>query len=712
MWKRNQMNGRGLVAGVSVFVFLMFMLTSVPVNAAAGSGWETATLIETDNQGSAYNPRVGVDAAGNVIAVWQQYFTVGLNTYVGIWANRYVVGFGWGDAKWIAGTYNVGDGSAYIDLAVSSNGSAMAVWTDGGNVLSSLYQPNSGWRQWGYVENLASWCRAPHVAMDDEGNAVFVWKAGASSVAAMTDVYANWAFGGVVDPTQRVVIDNAASVTTVYADPSDVVVAVGDLRNATVVWSQWSTVTPSGEYNMYANRYHNGIWEGQATVEYQDGVARYPDVAMDKSNNAIAVWCQEVAGNINIYSNVYRTSAAAWYTESQGVDLLENENPGAASHPRVAMDAGGNAITVWDQVRGAVRNVRANQYVKDARWDAANAIDINSYATDSFNPDVAMDAAGDVVVVWSQVLAGTSVYDAWERVFRVGVGWTASDYLEDLRVVGVQSPRVAMNAGGYGMAVWYDTDGFRWNIYANRVVLPDLIAPSLSLTSPTNGLVTTIPVVTVAGTVEANVMLVVNGISVGTSAGAFSVNMALQAGDNTITVRATDAGGNSATETRTVRFNDPIPTLQAQVAQIVSDLATVWSKLNYTNATVGTVWDQLNTTQTSLTALQAQVSALRSQLTTAYAGLNSTQTQVTTALSDIDALQALLDALGDQLDATRTALNTTQNDLSGVQDDLETTQGDLNGKAESSSPMMWAVIAILVSVVAAVALNLVLKKKT
>jgi hypothetical protein len=350
--------------------------------------------------------------------------------------------------------------------------------------------------------------------------------------------------------------------------------------------------------------------------------------------------------------------------------------------------------------------------VKDVRWDAANAIDVNIYATDSYRPDVAMDAAGDAVVVWSQKLGVTSIYDAWERVFRVGVGWTVPDYLEDLRVVGVQTPRVAMNAGGYGMAVWWDHDGFRWNIYANRVVLPDLIAPSLSLTSPTNGLVTTIPVVTVAGTVEANVMLVVNGISVGTSAGAFSVNMALQAGDNTITVRATDAGGNSATEIRTVRFNDPIPTLQAQVAQIVSDLATVWSKLNYTNATVGTVWDQLNTTQTSLTALQAQVSALRSQLTTAYAGLNSTQTQVTTALSDIDALQALLDALGDQLDATRTAMNTTQTDLSGVQDDLETTQGDVNGKAESSSPMMWAIIAILVSVVAAVALNMVLKKKT
>jgi peptidoglycan hydrolase CwlO-like protein len=446
---------------------------------------------------------------------------------------------------------------------------------------------------------------------------------------------------------------------------------------------------------------------------------------MDKSNNAIAVWCQVVSGPANLYSNVYNASDSSWYTEGQGADLLENEGLGDVESPRIAMNSFGNATAAWSQWHNtpqvSYRNVKANQYVIGSRWSAGNAINVNTYANDTSRPDVAMDAAGNAVVVWSMEWWGE--YDVFARTRRTGVGWTAPTFLEDHRngptsTSDTQDERVAVNAGGSGMAVWRDFDGFRWNAYANHIVLPDLTPPSWSWTSPTNGLETTIPVVTVAGTVEANVKLVVNGIYVDTSSGTFSANIALQVGDNPITVTATDAAGNSATDIRTVKYKDPIPTLQAQVAQIASDLATVWDQANATQTgltalgtEVSTLGSELTALQTQvsalgseLTALQAQVSALRTQLTTAYAGLNSSQTQVTAALSDISALETQLDALQTQLGATRTTLNTTQTDLTAVQDDVD-------GKATSSSPMMWAIIAIIVSVIAAVGLNMFLGKK-
>lgn len=60
-------------------------------------GWQVATLIETDNVGTAIEPQVSVDASGNAVAVWTQFDGTNNN----IWANRYVVGTGWGTAQLI-----------------------------------------------------------------------------------------------------------------------------------------------------------------------------------------------------------------------------------------------------------------------------------------------------------------------------------------------------------------------------------------------------------------------------------------------------------------------------------------------------------------------------------------------------------------------------------------------------------------------------------
>src|SRR5690606_1592584 len=59
--------------------------------------WGNAELIETDNVGAANYPQIAVDAKGNAIAVWQQSD----GTRNNIWANRYVVGTGWGVATLI-----------------------------------------------------------------------------------------------------------------------------------------------------------------------------------------------------------------------------------------------------------------------------------------------------------------------------------------------------------------------------------------------------------------------------------------------------------------------------------------------------------------------------------------------------------------------------------------------------------------------------------
>jgi len=57
----------------------------------AGTGWGTATLIETDNAGDVSIPSIALNASGHAAAVWHQSDGARTN----IWANHYSAGTGW-----------------------------------------------------------------------------------------------------------------------------------------------------------------------------------------------------------------------------------------------------------------------------------------------------------------------------------------------------------------------------------------------------------------------------------------------------------------------------------------------------------------------------------------------------------------------------------------------------------------------------------------
>src|SRR5438477_9692195 len=98
----------------------------------AGSGWGTATLIETDDAGSAFDPQVAINANGDAVAVWQQYDGVRYNA----WANRYTAGSGWGAATLIE-TDN-GSVATRPHIAMDGNGNAIAVWPQSDGLRSNI----------------------------------------------------------------------------------------------------------------------------------------------------------------------------------------------------------------------------------------------------------------------------------------------------------------------------------------------------------------------------------------------------------------------------------------------------------------------------------------------------------------------------------------------------------------------------------------------
>ena len=117
---------------------------------------------------------------------------------------------------------------------------------------------------------------------------------------------------------------------------------------------------------------------------------------MDSSGNAIAVWHQSDGTRYNIWANRY-VPGTGWGTAA----LIETDDSGDANNPQVAMDADGNAIAVWVQDDGTRSNIWANRYVPGTGWGTAALIETDdSWVWD--NPQVAVDAGGNAIAVWEQ----------------------------------------------------------------------------------------------------------------------------------------------------------------------------------------------------------------------------------------------------------------------------------------------------------------------
>ncbi len=91
----------------------------------------------------------------------------------------------------------------------------------------------------------------------------------------------------------------------------------------------------------------------------------------------------------------------------------------------------------------------------------------------------------------------------------------------------------------------------------------DTAAPQLVVIAPQNGSITNQNPITISGTVSdaTTVSITVNGNAVTLVNGTFSASYTLNEGLNTFIITATDAGGNSSSETRSVRLDTTPPIL-------------------------------------------------------------------------------------------------------------------------------------------------------
>ena len=505
-------------------------------------------MIET-NDGDAWYPQIAVDAVGNVVAVWPQYDGV---RHL-IWANRYVVGSGWGTAELIE--TNPGDASD-SQVAVDPAGEAIAVWQltnglgsyfPGYDIYANRYVHGVGWGTPTLLETDDSTALSPQIAVDASGNGIAVWQQanGTQDPPTQFNIWARRYAAGVGWGAPTLLETNGGDDTRPQID-------IDPAGNAIVVWEQYDGIANSSALaSIHANRYLAGVGWGTDTVLTTEAAAG-PQVAMDSQGNAFAVWDQYGAGGTtraDIYADRF-TVGSGW-----GAPTAVEASADDSMYPEIAADSMGNAMAVWTQ---AVRHgttdgpyqIYSSRFVVGTGWGTASPVENNgsSYASYTVHPQVAVDPMGNAVAVWS-------AYDSprihvYANRFVPGTGWGTPTLL-DTTQWDADSPQVVMDSSGNGTAVWRSMDGVRFNIMASRFV-DNGAPPEIVLTAPTETL-TRESSVTAAGRTNPGVAVTVNGIDVIVNPdGSFSTPVALSEGPNTILAVATDSRARTASATRSI----------------------------------------------------------------------------------------------------------------------------------------------------------------
>ncbi|MEU4197324.1 hypothetical protein AB0E69_35885 [Kribbella sp. NPDC026611] len=181
-----------------------------------------------------------------------------------------------------------------------------------------------------------------------------------------------------------------------------------------VVWEDdrdTDNATDNVHSEIYLRLFHNdtAVYEKKLSAGGNTGVTNWrhlhPDVGLDDNGNAVVVWQDDPDGN-GFYNIPYRVVNTAGTVTASG--NANSSSDGQQVNPRVAVDPDGAPSTgavaftaVWEDTQGTAQpTVRAAGFTGPTTraWEVTASQTTGTH----HNPDVAVGASGDAVVVWDE----------------------------------------------------------------------------------------------------------------------------------------------------------------------------------------------------------------------------------------------------------------------------------------------------------------------
>ena len=360
---------------------------------------DAGATVSLSNAGDAGLAKVAFDAAGNAVAVWTQYE----NNRNDIWSSRFVAAGGsWSTPLRISPPNAVADANV-PDLGVDAAGNAIAVWHQGDgrnnhfDVWSARFSAAGGaWSAPALVSDGVASAFNPRIAVNAAGVGAVAWSQsqgdGSTVSSQAQDIWARRVDSAGVFSTATRLDAVGGDVDGYYGQ---IALAVDASGNGLALWVQGSGSLP---FVIHAARLSasNG-WLGDVVLNPAAIEESYsPQLGLDAAGNAVVVWQQQTG--IGAYGAFARFDAAtgSWSAPASfGGDIA-----GDVYDPHVAVDGAGNATAVWYQLSGDTVSVLSSRSLAGGAWSPSGVLDVSTVGLSYPVPRVAANGAGRTLALW------------------------------------------------------------------------------------------------------------------------------------------------------------------------------------------------------------------------------------------------------------------------------------------------------------------------
>lgn len=489
----------------------------------AGGSWETPFNRMTSSF-DCHDPRLAVNPAGAAVVIADCEKEIGGGTHVAIRA-AYRPAASWNAAAEVTGS--VGGKSARV--GIDNAGNARAVWAGTGSTVQSSYKAVAAgaWSASQQVSTAAKLAFNPNVGVSPAGYAFAVWREKREGPVVGDPVVhtkiSTSVKGAAWSAPFNLTVDTGDGAVTPVTE-GEPQIDINAGAERMMAWSVAGTNATMSERTAFADT--SALSAPPIFITEAPAHVEIPQIAIDGEARGIATWRSFVsAEGFRIKASTTPTRTGAWAAPTILADLAGTINSG--TQPDVAADPSGNATVVWNAAA-----ITASSRPAGGAFGPATPIS-NTHTPALGGPQVTMDDAGDAVVTWSANDPTTSSHIA------VAVNDVTPPALSGV----VTPPSVEVGAGAAMTAVTTDT-------WSSSGVIWDF--------------------------------------GDGASASGGSVSHAYATpGDRTITITATDALGNTGSQTRAIsvtpRPGEPAPggggTQKRKLALTAAVVRQPWSKI-------------------------------------------------------------------------------------------------------------------------------------
>jgi hypothetical protein len=185
-------------------------------------------------------------------------------------------------------------------------------------------------------------------------------------------------------------------------------------------------------------------------------------IAGDQSGNAFLTWGQYDSGpNYTLQTKRFSVDSEQW-----GSNVILRASGPHAHSAQIRVTRNGDAVVIWQQANGGLSSLRTSYYDASTNlWSDSYVLSDSMGTGPAYLASLEMDGAGNAIAVWSNVDGSTpkvytSRFNARSRT------WSPSQPIESSSVQ-AYLPRVIVAENGNAIAIWSQTSGTSFSIYAS-----------------------------------------------------------------------------------------------------------------------------------------------------------------------------------------------------------------------------------------------------